>query len=183
MIIIYGIYICYCTSSIIYAQSKPLNAKEPYTVCHVLQNLTLYDGKIIQIRGEWRGRHIEEQCQTPLQTDSHKWPNAILLIYPNNLHEEYGDKPVNWTFGPNEAETSFRELMRFNGPVHATIIGRLDARAKLLPSPNGGPPVPFGYGHLNAFPAQIVMKEIKDIVGSEPRQADEKIVIEGLDDF
>lgn len=148
--------------------------KEPLTVCQILQNLRLYDGNLIQVRGEWHGSYIEDKCQMPLQTEDHKWPDEITVEGPFNLHGN--DETVNWSFTPDDYIASFSELLRFKGPVYATIVGRLDARAQLIHYPNGSTN-PGGYGHLGYYPARIVVKQIKDIVGSGLRDPNEKIEI------
>jgi hypothetical protein len=160
------------------AQSTPTDPQQPLTVCHVMQNLPLYSGKIVRIRGDWHGSYLEDKCDKQLQTGNHQWPNSILLILTQNLRDY--DEPVDWFFGINEYNSLFRELLQFKPPVYATIVGRIDARAQLSPSPNGGSPVPYGYGHLGAFAARIVIKEIKDIMGKELRDSEPKI--EYLDD-
>ena len=176
----FGFQIVLCTSAALFAQPKPIKPQQPFTVCYVLQNLDSLGGKIIQVRGAWYGGEMREECKTQLKTEDHVWPSAIYLVTTDFLDKE--DEPVDWIFLGDDFEKAFRERNRYKGPVNATIIGRLDARAELSPDPGGGHPVPFGYGHLNAYPARIVIMEIKDIVGSELRKAGEEIEIIYTDD-
>ena len=155
------------------AQSIPVSAT-PLSVCEVLHNSSKYAGKIIQVRGEWRSNSLVDKCDKQLQTESHKWPDAILLIFTQNLHEN--DEPVDWFFGPYDFDPLVNQLMRLKPPVYATITGRFEVRTRLIPSPNGGPPNAGGYGHLGALPARIVMKEIKDIVGQGVLETEPKVL-------
>lgn len=97
--------------------------------------------------------------------------DAIYLEYPQNLRQH--DKPVDWNFGPTEFNRMFEKARYYDGPVYATIAGRLDPRAELSTYPNGSR-LPYGYEHLNAFPERIVLKEIKDLTGvglrKEPKE-------------
>jgi hypothetical protein len=169
--VLLGINLCSYAFGVLLAMSQLGYSQEPLTVCQVLKDLDAYSGKIIQVRGIWRGAFLEEECPKALQTEGYTWINRILLFNTGNSANR--EKPVDWVFGHMESWPAFKELLRYKGNVYATITGRLDARAKLSPSPNGGPPVPFGYGHLGVYPARIVMKAIENIVGSELKGSDE----------
>jgi hypothetical protein len=137
----------------------------PLTVCQVLQNLSLYSGKLIQIRGEWRGSALWDQCPKQIQTEDHKWPNAIYLICKESLLKR--EEPVDWSFGIDDYNQLWIQTLHYKLPVYATFEGRLDARAELSPNPeNGGPRGPFGYGHLGYYSARIIIRKIIDILGS-----------------
>lgn len=69
---------------------------------------------------------------------------------------------------PVKVEQLDPERIKAAGPgakIYATVTGRLDARVHYEMVLRGdGKVVPYGYGHLNAGPAQIVYEEIKDPV-------------------
>jgi hypothetical protein len=109
---------------------------EPLTVCEVLQNLPLYSGKLIQIRGEWRGSALWDQCPKQIQTEDHEWPNAIYLICKESLLKR--EEPVDWSFGIYDYDQLWIQTLHYKLPVYATFEGRLDARAELLPKPDSG---------------------------------------------
>jgi hypothetical protein len=140
--------------------SDPVNPEKPFTVCHVLQNLDAYSGKIIQISGVWRGYDIEDNCETQLQVAGHKWPNAMQVIATDFL--DMWDDPINWSFDSHEMELAFNRLLQFMDNGNATIIGKLEAKWEVFPE---GPSL-LGYGHLGYYPARIIVKEIKDIEGT-----------------
>jgi hypothetical protein len=159
--------------TILCAQSTPVSTT-PLSVCEVLHNSSKYDGKIIQVRGEWHGSWVEDKCDKQLQTESHKWPNAIHLA--NTLSLGKNDKPVDWFFGPYDYDPLINRAIRLKPPVYATIKGRFDVRTQLVTSPNGGPPSTSGYGHQGVLPARIVIKEIKDFVGQGLRETETEII-------
>jgi hypothetical protein len=150
--IILGIQFVYFALNSGNAQTEPIKM-EPFDLCHVLQNLDSLAGKIIQVRGEWQGAFlVADKCPKPLIANGHEWPNAINLDYSETVFDS--GNPVDWIFGPEESDPAFKELERVQpGPVYATIVGRLDVRS-------------IGYGHLNYYPARIVMIAIRNIISS-----------------
>jgi hypothetical protein len=153
---------------------NPTNAGKPLTVCEVLRDLSQYQASIIEVRGRWSSNKLEGQCPVALQSGSHKWPNAISLTFPQRLLPDA--TPANWrVLDPavyrfallgatheldRDAPTAKRK------EIEATITGRLDVRfdpsnpRTLLLDQFGAP---FGYGNENAFPAQLVMINIRDV--------------------
>jgi hypothetical protein len=173
---ILGLQMLLCAMGLLFPKDKPINSETPLTVWQVLQNLPAYAGKIIQVRGEWHGGYLDEDCPTPLKTEKHEWPNSILLVYPSNLRKE--DQSVEYGFmTPADYDQLFLNTLKNYKKMRATVSGRLDAKAELFPDPRSGEPRPYGYGHLNYWPARIIMMEIKDIKGTVPRGPGDKMEI------
>jgi hypothetical protein len=139
-------------------------------VCHVLSDLNNYRNRDVQIRGEWvqtdHGMYIRGKCNRPLQTGAHRWPSSIWLQLPWLEEEE----TVDFTADRNVLEKAQRQAGRLllrsrpGTHVYATFIGRLQVRERLevrkreYAGPNGN-----GFGHLNAYPAQLVLRSIIEV--------------------
>ena len=61
----------------------PINPTQPATVCDVLDYLQRYRGKIIQIRGRWKGSILEGRACAPLKTGDYVWPSAVAIVFPS----------------------------------------------------------------------------------------------------
>ena len=143
----------------------------PLTVCEVLQDLGKYRGRIIEVRGEFNGGHLRGNC-LPLTTGGHTWFNGIEIDFPKNPSVE-GEEPTQWTFDVkviSEAAERAAALQRASGPeatVMATVAGRLDVPDPLMVQTEKGL-APNGYGHLNVYPARLIIVRIKDIAVESP---------------
>jgi hypothetical protein len=130
----------------------------------VIEHLELFRGKEIEIRGVWRGGYITGNCKAP-KTGSYEWVAAIWLEFPENL-ASFPNEAVAWEMDRElwrNAESELQRLInlrREDPTVEATLGGRFDSPARLMAS-EGRPT--NGYGHLNGFPARIVIRDIKDI--------------------
>jgi hypothetical protein len=155
----------------------PINPGKPIAVCEVLNNLASYRGKIIEVRGEWTGT-VGGTCN-PIRTGAHTWFNAILVILPNSGFGE-GTDPRWQSMDSSLYEAALHGAhgewnrlparTKARAKVMATIVGLLEARdPPLQMAPSG---LPLGYGHLNAYPAQIIVYTVKDIA----LEADGKVV-------
>jgi hypothetical protein len=159
---------------VILAIGPPLFSQErapkALTVCEVLSKLGEYRGKQIVVRGEliggYHGGGLRGEGCPPLTTDGYTWPSPVLIALtpPGSRMVENPSSPA-----PIVRVEPFDEAKLKNaGPeakVHVTVVGRLETRLRLeiIRSPNGKS-WPYGYGHLNACPAQIVYEEIRDHV-------------------
>ena len=154
-----------------------IDQSEPLTVCQVLQNLPFYAGRLLQIRGKWNGSNLEGECNVPLQLEDHRWPSKILLTHPSRLSKSEGDEPVNWELSSSLDDFFIESLRKLKTPIFATIMGRLDVGSHLTTNSKGQFLVLWGYGHLNYFPARMIIKEISNIVGSGRRKEGEEIIL------
>jgi hypothetical protein len=117
---------------------------------------------------------LDENCPTPIKTEKHEWPNSILLVNPISLGKN--DQPANWSFmNPADYEQLFWGTLQNYRKMYATVSGRLDEKAELLRYQHTEETMPGGYGHLGYWPARIIMMEIKDIKGTEPREPEGKM--------
>jgi hypothetical protein len=138
-------------------------APESFTVCEILRNLPKYADKDVEIKGEWiqtyHGTTVRATCAEQLRTGDHLWPNAIWVQFPW-LEEE---NPVDFTADKDGLQRA-RNEGRKSSPddvVLATFIGRLQARERLqVTRRKDGTTVVNGFGHLNAYPAQLVVRSI-----------------------
>jgi hypothetical protein len=159
---------CVMLSNPIQNQPIPIN-QTPLSFCEVLHNLAEYNGKVIQIRGEWHGALVGD-CSA-LKTGKYKWRNEIEVTDPGGPSVAFIGPPVSWNNSDTErnyasyrkAWTEWSELPKSRKPkmtVMATVVGRLDARLPLRLDELGNP---VGFGHLNMAPARLVFSEVKDI--------------------
>jgi hypothetical protein len=138
-------------------------------VCEVLRNLQKYRNLEISVRGEWvytdHGMTLRESCDTPLTTSGHVWPNGIWLAYPWLRDEE--EKPVDYKLDQRKMKAALRRAGKISGQVYATFTGKLQARESLTVFVSSSGPKGYGFGHLNTWPAQIVIRTV-DNVSSTP---------------
>jgi hypothetical protein len=139
-------------------------------VCDVLSNLKKYENLEISVRGEWvhteHGMYLRQSCGTKLITKAHVWPNSIWIQLPWLERED----PVNYVIdkrklsAARERADGILSRARPGAVVYATFTGKLQARESLtaIPRTNGGT-MGNGFGHLNAFPAQIVIRSVENI--------------------
>jgi hypothetical protein len=145
-------------------------------VCDVLQNIHKYQGKVIEVRGEWAvGYALIGDCSLSLKIGEQTWVNGIALDTPESVNQDINslsdtsDRPT-WNLDRKAWEIAddvgFR-LVSANGPdtkLFATFVGRLDVVGKLLGKPETADnPERSGFGHLNSYPARLVMITVRDV--------------------
>ena len=147
-----------------------INPAQPLTVCEVLEDLQKYRGKIIQVRGRWNGPELEGRACAPLKTGEYVWPSGVVIELPSWAREE----PATWTLDQeayNQAYRKYLQAIEHTTEVLVTFTGRLDAREEglqiIFRHPDGDV-ITNGYGSNNAYPAQLVIVTVKDVV-PEPR--------------
>jgi len=144
---------------------------KPLSVCMLLQGLETYNGRIVVVRGLVRSTSegawlIGEQCN-PLITKGFVWPSAIALVSPGNpdaLHEA--------DFQPDSnAIAKVMEKVKNMAPdplkdrIILTYVGLFETRERLdgyIGKDANDKPRGIGFGHLNAAPAQIQVKNASD---------------------
>lgn len=161
-------------------------AAQPITVCELLKNLASYRGKMVAVRGIYYYGLREPKCADELTTGGHRWPAAINLIgspspapKPGALDftgEEAVEFATDWTswekWGAVLLEQSRAGL---RGEIWITVHGKVRARDRYV-RPDGT--VSPGYGHLGAFPAEIVVKRILDVqVKTDPPTYDYSVLL------
>lgn len=130
----------------------------PLTICELYDNLRFYNGKQIVIRGQLsqgeEGTYLTgEKCEKELVTNGYTWQNpAPLWLLPSRTGQ--------W----NDQSVSKRVRGATGGSILVTVVGRLTAKESYEIVRRGdGRVVPFGFGHLNASPAQLVYWEVKEV--------------------
>jgi hypothetical protein len=138
-------------------------------VCQVLANLETYRNQEIRVRGEWvqtdHGMSLRDRCRETLQTKEYKWLSAIWLQLPSAEEEN----PVDFSLDRSALEGAQNEVTRLSRrrrptPVYATFVGRVQARERLetVVGP-GGDVIAVGFGHLNLYPAQLVIRSVDTV--------------------
>ena len=141
------------------------------TVCELMKDLKSFNGKILAVRGELSTGPEEftvrdDKCGYRLVTEGHSWPCALWLTPPGGLAET----PVNFRVD----ETAFRQFWatvnearakRKSARVVATFVGKLETRTRFYGGPGANSPwIGNGFGHLNAYPGQVVLQTVKDVL-------------------
>ena len=132
------------------------------SVCEVLEEMNERAERTdVEIRGVYFGSLREESCRKSLVFDGRKWPSTINVIGP----PEGSPELKNWE--------DFTQIVLkqsragFRGAIWVTMTGRL--QGPWHPSDHGTRAY-GGYGHLGAFPANLVVDHVSDIqLKSAPR--------------
>ncbi|MBN9658996.1 MAG: hypothetical protein J0H49_12505 [Acidobacteria bacterium] len=142
--------------------SEPSQSSKPLSVCEVLADLQSYRGKVISVRGQLlRGEEgsylTSDKCARPLETNGYTWKNPI----PLSLLPGSADIAVS----AQSRERLIQASANTDKAVWVTYAGRLETRTSFEMVHRGdGQVVPYGYGHLNACPAELIFTEIRDVV-------------------
>ena len=147
----------------------------PINVCDLARRLSAYRNKMVAVRGEFfSGRHGatvgSERCTRASPFREFGSGIAINLSFPSNPAP--GEEQVDFEID-GESLRRFEESMsaaraeKRTGAelkVVATFVGVLRVRSgfKLKPSPSGGY-VGNGFGQLGRYPAELVMRDIRDL--------------------
>lgn len=152
------------------------NTPRTLTVCEVLKALPKYRNEIVTIRGEIlrteEGSYLSAaECQKSLVISGQTWDpeSAINLTPPDSPSVENREVPLSTV--RVDAVTG-KLLGQYAGSpgvrIWITVRGRLETRLKFERVKWGdGTLRPYGYGHLNLSPAQMVYQEMKDAVIQE----------------
>jgi hypothetical protein len=147
------------------------------TVCDLLKDLRMYRGKVITVRGiVYESREIfalgGRDCSTRFVTNGFAWPNAISLESSDYPSQEY-DRAEFRT--DDDALLRLQESIRLTPrgegrpEVWATFVGQLRVRHEYISIRMGDGSIRGnGYGHLAWYPAQLVIKTVRDIAVVQP---------------
>lgn len=142
---------------------------EPLTVCEVLSRLSFYRGQGITVRGELRrgdeGRALSGEGCRSLITDGYHWssPSAIALTYSESSGVQ-DSKSETQTVKLEHVDPNLLKAAGRGDKIYVTVTGQLETRVHFEMVLRGdGKVVPYGYGHLNACPAQLVYHEMKEV--------------------
>lgn len=144
------------------------------TVCDALSHPSLYDGKMVRIRGEIYSTDegtwfVGEHCPGAFHSDGKVWPSTIAWTSPQDL--TFIVHRVNFTFdaasvkGVQEKWAKLRK--RFADKcIEVTYTGMFESWSKdnaTKTDPKGHKYFIKGFGHLNEAPAQLVLKSADDV--------------------
>ncbi len=128
-------------------------------VCTVLSHLQDFSGKVVRVTGEHQyGLEVVglygKDCAGTLYIGGNRWPWALNTVSEtprSKSVERFGQisRAANCTQNPCKIVGEFVGLLVTNSSV-------LRGQGEL-----GGPPL--GFGHLNVFPAQLRMTEVRTI--------------------
>lgn len=143
------------------AAQEPLSAPDtPISVCEALRKLRDLNGKVVSIRAQVVATDelyylIGTACEKPLVTDGYTWKNpAGIALLPDKLPAQV--KPEDLVVLNPEQPTD-------SDVIIATFTGRFESRERYeVVALANGVRIPYGYGHMGGFPAQLVIKEIRD---------------------
>ena len=142
-------------------------------VCDVLANLQGVRNRVIAVRGQLVGTDegsylIGNRCQESLVTNGYQWPNPIpiFLIPPDSGLVEKPDSPRPKVVADRGLDAALARVEMTPGlKIWVTYIGKLETRERFEIVLRGdGKKVPYGFGHMNSCPAQLVYRVLKDIV-------------------
>jgi ankyrin repeat protein len=141
-----------------------VDSLEVIPVCALFQNLSKWKGKRVAVRGEFvstmEGWWISGNCQGVFITDGYRWPVLINLGVPAYHSKETAElyqarwpavsKGENFKGMPDAIKTvTFVGTLRVRPDYHVTCIPDGTYRA-------------FGYGHMNAAPAELIVDSIRN---------------------
>jgi hypothetical protein len=125
------------------------------SVCELSKDFPRFRDKVVAVRGVYYYGLRQEEC--PQKCTEGLWPSFINLD---------GDSDATWTALAKttaDVETKAKQTgTRFE--IWVTAVGRLQTRAKHSSlGPCDRKSWGLGYGHLNGFPAQIMVESFRDI--------------------
>ena len=129
------------------SQSSP----SPVSVCDLSKDYSAYRNKVVTVRGvSYYG--LRQTC--PQKCADHPWPSFLWL--------RGAEAGVFDALGKieNSVELEAKKGKRFE--IWVTVTGLLETRLLRGPCDKVGSNY-IGYGHLGAWPAQLVVKSISDI--------------------
>jgi hypothetical protein len=135
------------------------------SICALLMDPLTFNGKLVAVKGILRTYQgwwlYDDQCPSHITVEGLQFENTIAVIRPTDparIHDVQFDTDEDSLAGVRKA---FGEDSTIHPRVSATIVGVLETRAGLkLVSPVGSP---WGFGHLGAAPAQLLLKECREV--------------------
>ncbi|HWQ90351.1 MAG TPA: hypothetical protein VN673_01675 [Clostridia bacterium] len=119
------------------------------------------------MRGVFTYRGLRQDgCPKELATGNRRWPPVLNLAAAEDVWQREGQK---FTFRTDHRRWDQLERTAIEAgkqgqsvEIWATIVGQVGSvERRVLPN---GSVVGGGYGHLGALPAELVVKEVKDVV-------------------
>jgi hypothetical protein len=143
------------------------------TVCEALSHGLEYDGKMVRIRGKVGSTSegaafLGEDCPGIYVTDGKVWPSGIAWTMPS-AHSEFILHPVDFSYdwaSSKRLRKKYKQLRKSvpDKCIEFTYTGMFEIWTKAKgrkPYRDGWLEI-SGFGHLNASPAQLVLKSADD---------------------
>ncbi len=154
-----------CSASSITSADR--SSFSPVDVCDVVDAPSKYNGQLVALRGTLKTGMEEmalygDACKRTLTTHGHRWPAAIWLT-PNPGSDAKAERRLDRP-AIEHLNAAIRVARTQKAEIQATFVGILEARSKYFggTSPNGDW-IGNGFGHLNAYPAQLVFTTVRDV--------------------
>jgi hypothetical protein len=140
------------------------------SVCDLLSHVDGYRDKEVHVRGELREGPEEfalygDNCRGGLITNGHAWPVAVWITPPDGtpagrVDFSMDEKAVQALKTKLQSERAAGR----RGKVLVTLVGKVEVRKKLFGGPNAtGNWIGNGFGHLNAYPGQLVIRTVENV--------------------
>ena len=153
------------------------DAERVYSVCELLVNPQQFNGKTVKVRGIVEGGMHgawlkSDDCPEPFYVGENSLPREISLSYQS----EYGSAPPPNTAHMERVERQIREMLRKtkSGILMLTYTGIFETRTDWKVIILAGEPRLWGLGHLNTFPAQLVVTDKADPVVAKRKVTDRR---------
>jgi hypothetical protein len=150
-------------------------------ICDVFANIERWNGQMVEVQGiieAWSGYWLAgRNCETRIRIGNVRYENLIALINPKGAEKISLHKvPYVWDL---TSWNKFQEAIYYAGfyseRVRMTVVGLYETRTPRDALVNSRfPDQYFGFGDQGVAPAQILVREVKDIV-REPDPAKQKL--------
>lgn len=140
--------------------------KEPrVTVCELLANMQKWNGRLVEVEGTFRSGtlYIWDSCPTAITVKGHTFQNVIALADPSvrgvAVHKiPFQRDEASWA---RFIEATYSEALSGNSLV-VTVVGVFETRLDVEQLIRGDG-LPWGFGEQNMAPAQLVVREVRDL--------------------
>jgi hypothetical protein len=145
-----------------------------YSTCELLADPQQFNHKIVSVRGDVQagleGSWVEDsECKEPFLVGGLSLPKAISLSY----RTESGDEPPRNSSHIKQVTEEINKISKGTKAVKLVVTykGLFETREKwvTLVLPSGDKQL-WGLGHLNGFPAQLVIIDMSDPVTSKAKR-------------
>lgn len=150
--------------------SQTTQQPQVLSVCELFSNIQAYRGKMISVRGVYYFGLRDSGCSNHLETQGWVWPTA-LWVTDSSDRSGVDEQPVEFSTDSasrrelDETEARLlKEIKAKRKRLVVTITGLLRTREKYVRVDTHYGRIGNGYGHLNAFPAELVIKRVDKIV-------------------
>lgn len=145
------------------------------SACQLMSQLQHYRDNVVSVTGLYMVTKestyigVDKSCQIRFATEGYAWPRGIDLKGVRYYKAETGQSPFQRT---DDDSRSIEQLSRTydrlkdHERIRATFVGLLLVPREYVVrrQPDGRLASGSGYGHMNAWPAQLILKAVKDIV-------------------